>query len=170
MIPPSGEARGVALRVDHARKAYRRKRETVTALDSVSFSIVRGERVALLGPNGSGKTTLIKSLCSLIRLDEGTVTVEGHDIAGSRAHLERIGVVLEGARNVYWRMTPYENARYFAGLRGRGDRDARIRELLEVMEIPGARTREVGELSLGNKQRVAIVCAMVHDPGLLLLD
>jgi len=142
----------------------------VVALDNVSFAVAAGERVALLGRNGAGKSTLIKSISSLIRVDGGEIRVAGQDVSRSRDFLRGVGVTLEGARNIYWRMTPYENVRYFARLRGADTSRARIVELLELFEIPRALTSEVGKLSTGNKQKVAIVCALVHEPALLLLD
>ena len=156
------EVRGVTMR-------YVTRTGETTALSDVSVHIRPGERVALLGPNGSGKTTLVKCIASLLTPTQGRITVQGEDVSKSRVFLGHLGAVLEGSRNVYWRLTPYENARYFARLRGRQD-DRRIRELLERFEVPGAFTSEVGKLSTGNKQKVAIVCALVHDPSLLLLD
>jgi ABC-2 type transport system ATP-binding protein len=154
------------LEVDAADKAFGAN----TALAHVSLAVRPGERVALLGRNGAGKSTLVRSVGGLVRLDRGTVRVDGADVARSRRPLARVGFSLEGARNVYWRLTPWENARYFARIRGVEPAPARLEELLDAFAIPRARDQEVGKLSTGNKQKVAIVCALVHDPALLLLD
>jgi ABC-2 type transport system ATP-binding protein len=158
---------GPVLNVQKAKKTFA---GSVAALDGVSFAISGGERVALLGRNGAGKSTLIKSVSSLIKLDQGEIRVNGQDVSRERGYLAHVGVTLEGARNIYWRLTPFENVRYFAGLRAAGTPDERIKELLDQFEVPNARTSEAGKLSTGNKQKVAIICALIHDPALLLLD
>jgi ABC-2 type transport system ATP-binding protein len=153
-----------------ARKTFRaRTGAATTALDGVHFEVAPGERVALLGRNGAGKTTLVRAIASLVALDEGSIRVAGRAVGDGPAYLGDVGITLESGRSVYWKLTPWENARYFAGLRGRVD-EQRIAMLLDAFAVPHARTREVGRLSTGNRQKVSIVCALAHDPRLLLLD
>jgi ABC-2 type transport system ATP-binding protein len=91
-------------------------------------------------------------------------------VARSRRALGSVGITLEGGRSVYWRHTPFENVRYFARLRGADPSSVSIDELLEGLQVPNPRSQSVGELSTGNKQKVAVACALVHDPALLVLD
>src|SRR5690554_1854322 len=101
-------------------KSYRKngEKEPFRAVDGISFNVERGQIVGLLGPNGAGKTTTIKCLCGLIYPDAGSVAVNGVDVSRERSKaLRHISAVLEGNRNLYWRLTPLENLVYFAGNR-----------------------------------------------------
>ncbi len=82
----------------------------ITAVNSISFDVHRGEILGILGPNGSGKTTTLKSILGLIEFDSGTVKVNGLSIRKRRREiLKEMGAILEGARNIYWHLTPMEN-------------------------------------------------------------
>ena len=115
-------ARPVApvLRVEGLTKTYRSRRAPeIRAVSDVSFEACGGEVLGLLGPNGAGKTTTIKMIAGLIRPTPGSVEVAGVDAVRSRrAAARQTAVVLEGNRNVYWRLTVRENLDYFAALRG----------------------------------------------------
>ena len=167
---PATDRSAPTLAIRSASKAFRTAGQTTLALDAVDLVVRKGERVALLGRNGAGKSTLIKCVGSLIDLDQGEIRVGGEIASGSPAYLRELGFTLEGSRNVYWRQTPFENVRYFARLRSGAADPAKISHLLDLFEIPMAKTKEVGMLSTGNKQKVAIACALAHDPTLLLLD
>ncbi|HEY2516258.1 MAG TPA: ABC transporter ATP-binding protein [Polyangiaceae bacterium] len=158
------------LSISSASKEFRTAGQAIRALEDVSLTVRAGERVALLGRNGAGKSTLIKCVGSLVELDRGEIHFEGEPVARSPRYLGRVGFTLEGSRNVYWRQSAYENVRYFASLRGGSADPSRIERLLELFEIPAAKTKDVGQLSTGNRQKVAIACALAHDPALLLLD
>src|SRR5690625_59073 len=111
--------------VEDLRTCYpkRRSGEVVRAVDGLSFEVAEGEVLGLLGPNGAGKTTTIKMICGLIRPDSGRVSVLGIDNRRDRQKaLRHISAVLEGNRNLYWRLTVRENMEYFAGNRGRSRR------------------------------------------------
>lgn len=158
-----------AISVRELRKTYR----DVVAVDGISFDAWHGEILGILGPNGSGKTTTLKSILGLIRFDSGEVTALGLEVPRrSRRMLHDAGAVLEGARNIYWHLSPMENLVYFAGLKGISKRDIRERagELLEQLGLEEVRRKEVREFSKGMKQKVALACAFIHDPILLLLD
>lgn len=155
--------------VESLRKSYR---DTV-AVDGISFNAYSGEILGILGPNGSGKTTTLKSVLGLILYDSGNIRVLGMDPARQRKRiLRRTGAMLEGARNVYWHLSPDENMEYFAGLKGLSRRDIRERRdmLLEQLELGEVRGKELREFSKGMKQKTALACAFIHDPDLLLLD
>lgn len=156
------------LEVNGLSKAYAGK----PALDNLSFSIEPGEVVALLGANGSGKTTTIKSICSLIECEQGDVYFNHKNIIGTTHYLQHIGAVLEGARNVHWRLTALQNAAYFSTLRGGRWKQCRsvAERLIRLLGLESYQALEVGKMSTGNRQKVAILCALVHQPQLLLLD
>ncbi len=154
------------------RKTYQRGQQTVEAVRSVDLAIAPGQILAFLGPNGAGKTTTIKMIAGLIHPDSGTVTIAGRNPHRDANALRQLGAVLEGNRNLYWRLTPLENLEYFGVLRGLSRREARLhgRELLERFELSAKRDTAVQNLSRGMQQKVAIAVALVHQPKLLLLD
>lgn len=154
------------------RKSYRTGRQVVEAVRGVSLRCAAGEVVAFLGTNGAGKTTTLKMLTGLIHPDSGTVRVCGEDPHADARVLERIGAVLEGNRNTYWKMTVQENFEYFGVLRGMR-RDVvrrRVPELLEEFDLQVKRNVQVQQLSRGMQQKLAIALAVLHGPRLLLLD
>ena len=140
------------------------------ALAGVSVSINAGESVSVTGPNGSGKSTLFKALLGLTSPSSGTVRLFGEQAPAQRRRAAaRIGALLEGRANVYERLTAYENARYFCGLRGRRFDRAHFSDLCASLDF-GYADRPIRRLSTGNRQRAALVVALVHRPDLVLLD
>ena len=162
------------LEVDGLVKRYRTKdRQVVEAVKGIRFSLAAGTILAFLGPNGAGKTTTIKMIAGLVRPDDGDVTVEGHSLsAASGQALRRLGAVLEGSRNLYWRLTPLENFEYWGGIRGLSRKTARERgrELMREFGLEDKIGSTVQQLSRGMQQQVAICAALIHSPALLLLD
>ncbi len=148
-------------------------RPRASGIEEVSFTVERGETLALLGPNGSGKTTIIKLLAGLLIPDCGEITVDGVDMTKDpRKALKRAGVMLGDARSVYWRLTARDNLEYFGVLRGiRGERlRERITALAGLLNIKGVLDRRVGELSRGMRQRLLLGIALLPGPDLLILD
>lgn len=156
------------LEVKGLSKAY----AGVPALENVSFSVQRGEIVALLGANGSGKTTTINSICRLLEWDSGDIEFDGQSILKSPQYLANIGAVLGSCRNVNYRLTASQNADYFARLRGCSGSavKARIAALENQLGLAPHRRKEVMKLSTGNKQKAAMLSALSYQPDLLLLD
>ena len=154
--------------VDGLSKRYGEK----SALDNVSFDIQRGEIVALLGPNGSGKTTMVKCMASLVTPDEGEIAFNGKSTKSDRTYLLDLGAVLEGSRNIHWRLTVVQNAKYFACMRGASSAsvNSRMEHLIELLGLGAYRKLESGKLSTGNRQKVAVLCALVHRPSMVLMD
>ncbi|WP_077328086.1 ABC transporter ATP-binding protein [Virgibacillus siamensis] len=161
--------------VDGVMKKYkkRKSKEEFVAVKGVSFGIKKGEIVGLLGPNGAGKTTTIKMICGLLVPDEGSVTINGFDsIKDRNKALRHISAVLEGNRNLYWRMTVLENMQYFAGNRGIPKKEikARVEELLTLFRLQSKKHELVNNLSRGMQQKLAICIAMLADTDVILLD
>lgn len=146
-----------------------KKYSEVQAIKDISFSVEKGSICAILGPNGSGKTTTIKSICNLIMPDEGEIKIMGKDNQKACKH---IAALFEGTRNLYWRLTPKENLKYFAGIRGLGGKkiDKEIDVLLEKFNLLDKKNVTVNELSRGMKQKVAIAMTMICNTDIILLD
>lgn len=145
----------------------------LTAVNNISFEVRTGEILGILGPNGSGKTTTLKSILGLIEFDKGSIEVNGLSVRKNRNEiLTNVGAILEGARNIYWHLTPMENLTYFAGIRGipRKDIVDRAEYLLESLELTDVANKEIRQFSAGMKQKCALACAFIHDPAILLLD
>jgi ABC-2 type transport system ATP-binding protein len=160
------------LEAHHLQKTYRQGGREVRAVVDVSLTLAAGEILAFLGPNGAGKTTTIKLIAGLIQPDAGTVRILGRDPHRDPGTLAQVGAVLEGNRNLYWRLTPLQNLEYFGVLRGLPPRTARQRglELLETFGLQEKQDVAVQTLSRGMQQKVAIAVALLHQPALLLLD
>lgn len=160
------------LEAEHLQKVYRTRGKSFTAVQDVSLKLAAGEVLAFLGPNGAGKTTSIKMIAGLILPDAGWVKIVGRDPHRDPRALRAIGAVLEGNRNVYWRLTAAENLEYFGVLRGLSQKAARRQSqvLLERFDLVEKRQALVQTLSRGMQQKLAIAVALMHDPQLLLLD
>ena len=151
----------------------RKTKPPVEALRGVSLRVNRGEIFGVIGRNGAGKTTLTKIIATLVQPTAGVVRVNGFDSVKDDEQV-RLNVGLAGAeeRSFYWRLTGEQNLLFFARLYGMGDRQAkqRIAELFERFELADVSRRRFGELSTGNKQRLAVARAMLPSPPVLLLD
>ena len=148
-------------------------RPAVEALKDVSFDIDDGEIFGLIGPNGAGKTTLTKIIATLVQPTTGTVTVKGFDSVTESAQVRRvIGLAAAEERSFYWRLTLEQNLMFFARLYSIPQRKARARvsELLAQLDLERSARQRFGQLSTGNKQRMAIARSLLNDPPMLLLD
>lgn len=156
-------------------KLYQKQKSTekVHAVRHVSFSVDKCEIVGLLGPNGAGKTSTIKMLCGLLRADQGSIHINGFNIEKDRQKaLQHISAVLEGNRNLYWRMTVRENLEYFAGNRGYSRKHVaeKIDRLLEQFNLKHKEHELVSGLSRGMQQKLAIAIALLAHTDVILLD
>lgn len=142
---------------------------TVKAVDDISFKVQKGSICGILGPNGSGKTTTIKSICNLIIPDKGNINIWGKD---NKKSTNRISAVFEGTRNLYWRLTPRENLRYFAGIRGLGGKKVEkdINILMDRFNLTDKKNVMVNNLSRGMQQKVAIATTLICNSDVILLD
>jgi ABC-2 type transport system ATP-binding protein len=166
-----------AVEVIELRKEFTRRtprgRTRVAALDAVSFTIARGECVAVLGQNGSGKSTLVRALATLLLYDGGTARVFGHDVARDERAVRRLVNRVSVEASFFKRMSATENLSYAARFYGLAPRETRrsVPEILERVGFPGARAKApMEDLSRGMQQKVALARALLTSPTLLLLD
>jgi ABC-2 type transport system ATP-binding protein len=148
--------------------------DEIVAVDHMNLDVPAGSIFGLLGPNGAGKSTTVRLLCTLLKPVEGTAQVAGYDILESPVNVREVTGILpeEGNHTLYAGMTAYQNLEYFARLYG-VDEDIiphRINDLLTFMNLIERADDKAGELSTGNRQRLALSRAMLHSPKVLLLD
>jgi sodium transport system ATP-binding protein len=157
--------------VDALQKAFGKARE-IHAVRGVTFDARDGEITGLLGPNGAGKTTLLRMIATLVVPDAGHARVGGLDVVADRYAVRRRIGVLSDARGLYQRLTARENVRYFGRLHGLSGRalDARIDALFATLGLTALAERRTAGFSQGEKMKVAIARALVHDPDTILLD
>jgi ABC-2 type transport system ATP-binding protein len=145
---------------------------TLTAVDHVDLTIPRAQIYGFLGPNGSGKSTTIRMLCGLLRPTAGNVEVLGHDATRESEKLrQKIGYMTQ--RFSLWEdLTVLENLRFIAEIFGiaAAERNRRIDAALEEYHLADRRSQRAGTMSGGQKQRLALATATIHEPELLLLD
>ena len=176
--------RGVAVEVHELRKEFRRKdsrkrgekrsdKRTRVALDGVSFTMEKGETVAILGQNGSGKSTLVRLLSTLLLPDGGSARIFGYDVVSDERAVRRLVNRVSVEASFFKKMSSAENLSYasrFYGMTSRETRD-RIPEILERVGFPrDRRTEPMENLSRGMQQKVALARALLTSPVLLLLD
>jgi sodium transport system ATP-binding protein len=155
----------------HAQDLHKRFGDVV-AVDGVSLRAADGEVTCLLGPNGAGKSTTVRMLHGLVRPDRGSVTVDGLDAVTQAQEVRRRIGVLPDALGLYPRLTAAENVAYYGelhGMRGAG-LERRIDELVELLDMGSIRDRRTSGFSQGERMKVALARALVHDPQNILLD
>lgn len=143
------------------------------ALAGVDLEVTRGEIFGLLGPNGAGKTTLVKVLAGLVLPDAGRAWVASHDVVSQSLEVRRtLGVVYGDERSFHWRLTVRENLRFYARLYGVATStvDARIEQLLRIVDLVRVADVRVLALSSGMRQRAAIARGLIHDPAVIFMD
>ncbi len=153
------------LTVSHLRKEY----TNVLAVDDVSFRVGQGEIFGLLGPNGAGKTTTIRIVLKILEADAGSITYDGKPFSAATRNL--MGYLPE-ERGLYRKSKLLDTIVYFAGLRGvpRGRAKAEAWRWLERLDLKQYAHAKVEELSKGNQQKVQVICAVMPDPQLVILD
>jgi len=144
----------------------------LTAVDKLSLDVAPGEIFGLVGPDGAGKTTALRLLCGLMEPDEGTLSVAGMDVRQQLDQVkDRIGYMAQRF-GLYVDLTVQENMLFYADLFGisRADRDELMPRLLHMTRMEPFRDRPAGKLSGGMKQKLALMCTLLHHPSVLFLD
>jgi ABC-type multidrug transport system ATPase subunit len=167
-VAPNAPGNGLAISAEHLVRKFGQ----FTAVNDVSFQVRKGEIFGFLGPNGSGKTTVIKMLTGLLPLSSGGAFVEGIDVrTGAEEVRERIGYMSQNF-SLYNDLTVLENLTFYGRIYSLPP-DKLRRRMDEIVQLNGLgpyTTRLAGKLSGGWKQRLALGCAMLHEPKLLFLD
>ncbi len=152
---------------------FKMTEEKKVALKDVDIKIEQGKVVSLLGINGAGKTTLIKIMSTLLEPTSGQVIYEGKNaFSNTNIVKKNINVITGGERNLFWRLSAYENLRYFGalyGLRGK-ELEIKIDGLLELVDLKDEKFTPVERYSKGMKQRLQIAKGLINDPKYLFLD
>ncbi|NRG19533.1 ABC transporter ATP-binding protein [Rhizobiales bacterium] len=143
----------------------------VAAVDDVSLTVPQGTFVCLLGPSGCGKTTLLRMIAGLEEPTSGVISVDGNRLNSTPAHKRDFGMVFQSLA-LFPHLSVGENIAYPLRIRGRSssEQGARVKELLELVHLPGIEQRAITQLSGGQRQRVAIARALAVSPKLFLLD
>jgi ABC-2 type transport system ATP-binding protein len=144
----------------------------VTAVQNLDLTVARGEVFGLVGPDGAGKTTTLRIVCGLMHATSGEVRVAGHDVRTEvDAVKDRIGYMAQKF-GLYGDLTVRENLRFYADLFGidRQTRDALMPKLLEMTRMAPFADRHAAKLSGGMKQKLALMCTLLHKPEVLFLD
>ncbi|MEM7355713.1 MAG: ATP-binding cassette domain-containing protein, partial [Acidobacteriota bacterium] len=142
------------------------------AVEDVSFSAPAGRVTGLLGPNGAGKTTTLRMLYGLVRPDGGRAAIDGRDVAEDpTTALAGLGV-LPDAPGLYGRLTAREHLRYAGDLQGMGktELDAAVEYLVDLLDMDGIIDRRAQGFSQGERRKVALARALIHDPPNVVLD
>ena len=155
-----------AIEVNHISKSYGR----VKALQDVSFSVGKGEVFGLIGPDGAGKTTMFRILCTLLLADEGTAMVDGFDVVNQMTDIRKRVGYMPGRFSLYQDLTVEENLEFFATLFGTTVDEGYDSIKAIYSQIERFKNRKAGALSGGMKQKLALSCALVHQPSVLFLD
>ena len=156
----------ISIDVQHISKSY----DKVKALQDVSFSVEKGEVFGLIGPDGAGKTSMFRILCTLLLADKGTATVDGFDVVRQMKDIRRRVGYMPGRFSLYQDLTVRENLEFFATLFGTTIDEGYDSIKAIYQQIERFDDRKAGALSGGMKQKLALSCALVHQPSVLFLD
>ncbi|WP_045857905.1 ABC transporter ATP-binding protein [Teredinibacter purpureus] len=160
------------LRKTFRKKSSKRKAEIIQAVSNVSFTAENGSITGLLGPNGAGKSTTLRMLATLIKADSGTAVVDGFDIAKFPNQVrENIGFLPHNS-GIYPRLTGRENIQYYADITGlkKNESRTRIGDLITLLDMDDFADRRSEGFSQGQKTKVGLARALVHQPKTLMLD
>src|SRR6476646_1338640 len=164
---PSGDGGVVA---DNLVKLYGKKKETVQALQGISFNVTKGELFGIIGPDGAGKTSLFRILTTLLLADGGSATVDGLDVVKDYKEIRNRVGYMPGRFSLYQDLTVEENLEFFATIFKTtvSENYNLIKDIYS--QIEPFKDRRAGKLSGGMKQKLALSCALIHRPTVLFLD
>jgi ABC-2 type transport system ATP-binding protein len=159
--------------VENLTKVFRSQGRVVEAVRGVSFAVHGGELFGLFGPNGAGKSTLVRMLSTLLMPTKGRATVAGLDLVAEPLSVRRkIGLVASDERSFYGRLNALKNLEFYAALQGvpRRQIGERARMVLDLFNLADKADASFQSLSTGQRQRLNMARALVHDPPILYLD
>ncbi len=152
-------------------KGLKKRFGDVVAVDGIDFQVPDGAVTGLLGPNGAGKTTTLRMLYGLMAPDAGHLTVDGIDVSQEPQSAQARMGVLPDQQGLYPRLTAREHLRYFGQLHSMGpELGRRVDELIELLDMGDIADRKAQGYSNGERMKVSLGRALVHDPGTVLLD
>ena len=159
-----------SLTVENLTKTYGKGKEKVLAVDDVSFEVKCGEIFGLIGPDGAGKTSIFRMLTTLLLPDSGSATIENFDMVKNYAEIRKILGYMPGKFSLYQDLTIEENLHFFASIFNTtvAENYDLIKEI--YVQIEPFKDRRAGKLSGGMKQKLALCCALIHQPKVLFLD
>ena len=164
MIPLNADAISV--------NALEKRFGAFVAVNKISFSVKRGEIFGFLGPNGSGKSTTIRMLCGILTPTSGKGQVAGHDIFKESEEIKKSIGYMSQKFSLYEDLNPYENIRFYLGIYSvpQDQWKDRIEWILDTTRLQDVRNRQTRDLPQGWRQRLALGCALLHQPDILFLD
>jgi len=161
------------IRTTALSKTYTGRGQPVHAVRDVSLELFPGELFGLFGPNGAGKSTLVRMLATLLSPTSGSATVNGFDVTAEALRVRAsLGLVTADERSFYGRLTAAQNLSFYAAMQNVPRRQAgsRVKAVLSLFDLAGKANALAQSLSTGQKQRLNMARALVHDPPILLLD
>ncbi len=140
------------------------------AVKNVSFEVMRNEIFGILGPNGAGKTTIVKILCGLLEPTSGSIIIDNKDVSKNFFKIQSMTGTMFGNTMIYYRLTGYDNLKYYCKIYNILNYNERINELLDLVDLTNWKNQYVENYSLGMKSKLALARALIHDPEILILD
>lgn len=160
------------IEVNNLHKSFVSKKNTVKALDGLSFTAKDGEITGILGPNGAGKTTCLRTLYGLLRADEGYAIIDGIKVTEEPIKARKLLGIFPDKFGLYERLTAYEQIDYFASIHGLhgANKHAAIEQILNDLEMTELAHRKTVGFSQGQRMKVTLAQALVHQPQNFVLD
>ena len=158
--------------IHHLTKSFKSGRRTILAVDDVSFDVGPSEVYGLLGPNGAGKTTMMRMILGLLKPDQGFAEIDGHRSDQQPDDVKRQVGFVSASAGVYQWLTGREMLSFFGEVYGlsQTEIDTRITELSEILDLSEFLNQGCATLSTGQKQRLSLARALIHDPPVMILD
>ena len=161
-----------SVKIEYVTMIFNTKKQKVVALDNINLKFKGPNIIAIVGPNGSGKTTLIKIISGIIIPTKGRVLINNKSIIKSRCDIMHLmGVLLPDVRGFFWRLSVYDNLRLYATLYNVNNFDDRLGSVINLIDFEKELLyKKFQECSSGERKKVAIIRALIHNPDILVLD